>query len=473
MLKKNQKNVNYFASTRKISSVYKFLASASQKNIEKKLNIKTEILIIKKRFPSIKFLFFFMYSIFSGKLFSNERYILLEYRGHNLGRFAYATISVNIESFYKVLKSLILKLKYLFLAGAVIDTAYYYSRKICGAYVDHGVYLNGLYIDVFLKNDIRIYSNNYPKGLFTAKLKKRSKINFSYEKLIQVKYKKMNSLQESKVRKMIKKTLIDPNFIPWMKMVKFKKQKKIIDYNKFDYIIYAHAFTDAQLVFGYDGYANMCDWLIETINILKKLKKSVIIKPHPNFYDYLLLNLDKKNKEKNISYKDHQMYLKIKNMYNDPTIQFLDEPYLNMEFLNKLNKKKHIIITHHSSAILECCYMGFKCISSKSTFWDKKIKLTNSFSNRIQNEKVLNKKFQYLKYSKSIDVLNIFNEIYFNKYGPYGDGNFIRLLRKILGIKELSRFGYNKELNTQIKKSKIKTLKTIDTISQNIEEIIL
>ena len=130
MLKKYQKNVNYFASTRDISSVYKFLASASQKNIEKKLNIKTEILIIKKRFPSIKFLFFFMYSIFSGKLFSNERYILLEYRGHNLGRFAYATTSVNIESFYKVLKSLILKLKYLLVFHDLFFWAYGYS-KLC------------------------------------------------------------------------------------------------------------------------------------------------------------------------------------------------------------------------------------------------------------------------------------------------------------------------------------------------------
>jgi|TARA_B110000114_G_scaffold177178_1_gene208674 hypothetical protein len=473
MLKKYQKNVNYFASTRKISSIYKILAGASQKNIEKKLNIKTEILIIKKKFPSIKFLFFFMYWILSGKLFSNEKYIQLQYRGHNLGRFAYATTSINIESSYKVLKSLILKLKYLFLAGAVIDTAYYYSIKICGAYVDHGVYLNGLYIDVFLKNDIRIYSNNYPKGLFTAKLKKRSKINFSYEKLIQIKHKKMNSSQETRVKKIIKKTLADPNFMPWMKMVKFKKQKNIIDYNKFDYIIYAHAFTDAQLIFGYDGYANMRDWLIETINILKKLKKPVIIKPHPNFYDYSLLNLNKKNKEKNISYKDHQMYLKIKNMYNDSKIHFLDEPYFNMEFLNKLNKKKHTIITHHSSAILECCYMGFKCISSKSTVWDEKIKLTNSFSSRIQNKKILSKKFKHLKYSKSIDVLNIFNEIYFNKYGPYGDGYFITLLRQILGVKQVSRFGYDKELNNQIKKSKIKTIKTIDSISKNIEEIIL
>ena len=468
-----KKNTNYFASTRNMSSIYKLLVGASKKNLEKKLDIKTEILIIKKKFPSIKFLFFFMYSLLSGKLFSNEKYILLKYKGHNLGRFAYATMSVDIESFYKIIKSLILKLKYLFLAGAVIDTAYYYTGKISGAYVDHGVYLNGLYIDIFLKNDIRIYSNNYPKGLFSAKLKKRLKINFAYEQLIQIKDKKMNSQQKNKVRKVIKRTLGNPNFIPWIKMVKFKKLKKIIDYNKFEYIIYAHAFTDAQLVFGYDGYANMCDWLIETINILKKLKKSVIIKPHPNFYDYLLLNLDKKNKEKNISYKDHQMYLKIKNIYRDPTIHFLDEPYFNIEFLNKLNKKKHIIIAHHSSAILECCYVGFKCISSKSTFWDKKIKLTNSFSNRRENKIFLSKKFKYLKYSKKNDVLKIFNEIYFNKYGPYGDGFFLSLLSKTIGVKELSRFGYNKVMNTQIKKSEIKTLKAVDLISENIEEIIL
>ncbi len=473
MHENDQKNINYFASTRNLSSVYKFLASASKKNIEKKLGIKTEFLIIKKKFPSFKFLLFFLYSILSGKIFSTHKYILLKYKGHNLGRFAYATVSINIKTFYKVVNSMISRLKNLFLAGAVIDTAYYYSNKISGAYIDHGIYLNGLYIDVFLKNNIRIYSNNYPKGLFTAKSKKRLKSDFAYENLIQILGKKMSLIQKKKVKKIIKKTLTDPNFIPWMQMVKFKKPKKEINYNNFQYIVYAQAFTDAQLVFGYDGYANMSDWLISTVEILKKLKKPIIVKPHPNFYDYLLLNLDQKNKQNNISYQDHQMYLKIKNMYNDPNIHFLDEPYSNVEFIKKLNKKKHVIITHHSSAILECCYLGFKCISSRSTFWNKKIKLTNAYSNRIEYKKILKKNFKNLRYSNPTEVLNIFNEIYFNKYGPYGEGYFTFLMKKILGIKGLSRFGYKEELNRQIKKYPKKTLKTIDVIAKNIEEIVL
>lgn len=471
MFKNSKNKIKYFASTRNISSIYKFLASASKKNLEKKLNIKTEILIIKKKFPSIRFLFFFTYFVLSGKLFSNEKYILLKYRGHNLGRFAFATASIDIENSYKTLKSLILKLKYLFLAGAVVDTAYFYSGKIYGAYVDHGVYLNGLYIDVFLKNDVRIYSNNYPKGLFTTKLKKKSKNNFAYENLIQIKEKKMSPRQKIKVEKMIKKTLTGKSILPWMKIVKFKKQKKNIDFNKFDYIIYVHVFTDAQLVYGYDGYANTYDWLIETIYILQELNKSVIIKPHPNFYDYLLLNLDTKTKAKNYSYLNHQMYLKIRDMFNDPKIHFLDEPYQNIEFLNKLDKKKHVIITHHSSAILECCYNGFKCISSKSTFWDKKIKLTNSFNSRKENKKILSKKFKNLKYSRRIDILNIFSEIYCNKYGLFGDLNFTTLVKKKLNIKKLSKYGYHKEINSKIKKSKLNNLKAINMISRNIEEI--
>ena len=50
-----------------------------------------------------------------------------------------------------------------------------------------------------------------------------------------------------------------------MKDVDFKKFYEI-NYNKFDYIIYAHSFTDAQLVYGNDGFSNVYDWLIFTID---------------------------------------------------------------------------------------------------------------------------------------------------------------------------------------------------------------
>ena len=80
-----------------------------------------------------------------------------------------------------------------------------FNKNLCGAYVDHGVYLNGIYIEIFLKNNLRIYSNNYPKGLFTSKLNKKSKANVKYENLIKIKIDKISLKEKNKVKKIIKK----------------------------------------------------------------------------------------------------------------------------------------------------------------------------------------------------------------------------------------------------------------------------
>ena len=67
-----------------------------------------------------------------------------------------------------------------------------------------------------------------------------------------------------------------------------KKKILAIDLKKFDYLIYAHSFVDGQLFYGYDGFANLLDWLEFSIINLKKLNKRILIKPHPNFYNKLL-----------------------------------------------------------------------------------------------------------------------------------------------------------------------------------------
>ena len=52
-----------------------------------------------------------------------------------------------------------------------------------------------------------------------------------------------------------------------------KKKILAIDLKKFDYLIYAHSFVDGQLFYGYDGFANLLDWLEFSIINLKKLNK--------------------------------------------------------------------------------------------------------------------------------------------------------------------------------------------------------
>ena len=49
--------------------------------------------------------------------------------------------------------------------------------------------------------------------------------------------------------------------------------KKIHNYNEHTHLIYTHSFTDAQLVYGYDEFTNVYDWLYFTLQQLSKKKK--------------------------------------------------------------------------------------------------------------------------------------------------------------------------------------------------------
>ena len=58
-----------------------------------------------------------------------------------------------------------------------------------------------------------------------------------------------------------------------MKNTNFLKFKEINDLQNFDYVVYAHSFTDAQLWFGFDDFENSYDWLEYTLTTLKKMNK--------------------------------------------------------------------------------------------------------------------------------------------------------------------------------------------------------
>ena len=79
-----------------------------------------------------------------------------------------------------------------------------------------------------------------------------------------------------------------PNFSwPWLIERKLNSQKlKKMNLNKYEALVYCHAFTDAQLQCGYSGFYRYEDWLIYTLDILQQKNKKTIIKIHPNFTKY-------------------------------------------------------------------------------------------------------------------------------------------------------------------------------------------
>ena len=71
----------------------------------------------------------------------------------------------------------------------------------------------------------------------------------------------------------------------WMNWLETNFEK--INYHNldsYDYIIYVHAFGDAQLGWGLDEFMSAYDWLKFTIKKLTKKNKKVLVKAHPNFF---------------------------------------------------------------------------------------------------------------------------------------------------------------------------------------------
>ena len=204
--------------------------------------------------------------------------------------------------------------------------------------------------------------------------------------------------------------------------------KKYKNLDKYDYIIYAHSFTDSQLVYDFDGFTNTLEWLKFTIEELEKRKASFIVKPHPNFYNK---NID------DVAKWDRKIYLILKKkIRNSPNILFLDEPILNRNLISKLNKKC-ITITKHGTVQLEMIYHGFKVISSNSNLIDSRYSLTNSWKNKSEYKKLLNKKWNDLKFSNKHNLLKVIEYLFMNKNSVFGKDFYLNVLLEYMSKKKL------------------------------------
>lgn len=459
----------FFATTRSNSSFYDLVNESLLLHAENKTKKKLKIFYIKKKFPSLNFLIFFINNLVNIKNLKDENFILLKYKNCSIGRhsFSYAMRSKNsytnifIKNFYKF--------KGLFLGGSIIDTGYTLSKNILAGYFDHGVYLNGLFIEIFKKKKKIVYTNNYPKGLICKDFKKYEKKNFSYENLLQIN--KKNNFPLIKVKnykRFIKSKILNDKPFEWLKIVNYKKIDDKVNFKDYDYVLYTQGFSDAQLLFGYVGFPTTRDWLNFTLDYFSKTKKKILIKPHPNFFDLELLKRRNIKVNLDLAKLDYYIYQKLRKKFSKfNNITFLNEPYSNYTFLKKLDNKKQILLLHHTSAILQCCYFGFKCITSNN-FWNNKFKITNVFNSKKHYTKLLSKKFDELKYPNQLDLLNIFKQFYLNPFSYFGKKHFTKQIRKELGFKTEFKFGYD----NQIKKLLSKNLEKKEALVQKLERCV-
>ena len=464
-----------FISTRHYNQfTYRHIILGSMNKTKKVLNLKKlgflYFDIIKK--PSLKYYFFLLKLILFGQIFSKDR-ANINYENIEIGRFALAQTFKNFETYLSKIKFYFFFIKNLHYAGKLIYSAKEYEKiyKINAIYIDHCGYLNGVLYSFYSLRKKIIFTNNYPSNLYGVNFKK-NKNNFfrKYEESLKLKKDKKNyKINFKSTTEFTKKMFTQKNFIPWMNFTNYKKSNNI-DFNSYDYIIYAHSFTDGQLWYGFDGFENTLQWLNFTLDKLELMNKKVLVKAHPNFYRKNFGVQDAWDKK--IFSTFEKKYSKNRNIY------ILNKPVFNNEILKKIDKKT-ILVSHHGTVLLEASYFGFKTICSYATFFNKNFKLSNVWKNKNEYEKLLNQNFSDLSYSNSNDVLYLIHKIFLDERSYSGSKFWSNILKKASGIKSFREWHKRIEIfsNTKNPEKRLKLLhqlignkdkQIIDEISKSI-----
>ena len=417
-----------FLSTQEPNHIYKYLVNSSKLHAEKISKKKFNILFFEmKKKISLKFLLYILYILVSGKFFKSSR-VYLEYEGVNIGRNINSSSFRNYKSYTSKFSLYLELIKNFYRAGTIIETCKDYIKKgnIKALYVDHCTYLNGIIYSYFSKARIPIYTNNYPLSIFMIDFRNKKNLPLSkYEDVIKFSYKKkINKKQKIEAEEILKKITFQKNYLSWMKKIQFKNLKKI-NYRDFDYVIYAHSFTDGVLVYGNDGFANTLDWLDFTLSELKKNKKKVLIKAHPNFYEksYGILNT-----------WDQKIFKKIIDKYSsDKNFYFLNTPIFNYDLLKQLNRNC-TLITHHGTVLLEGAYLNFKTICSESTFYYKNYKHTATWKGKAEYKILLNKNLIRPSKVNKDDLYELIYNMYFSNFSYYSKNSWEKIIAKEINI---------------------------------------
>lgn len=444
---------------------YYFLISAAEVFLKKKNKKNYDIQLFKKKNYFYPF-FFILRNILTFINFEPTKIVNLKYCGYKIGRYTVPIIFKRYNSYFSKINLFYNTLISFYRSCCIVDSAkeYFNEKKIEAIFIDHCMYENGILLEIFLSKKINVFSLGYPKGIFIIKNIKRNE--FSYEKIIQInKKKKLTKNQKIKVKKILRKVTNNTEKIPWMKNIKFK-ENNFYPNDKITHIIYLHSFTDAQLLYGFDGFLNVYDWIRFTINELCKNEKNrILIKAHPSIFH-------KKFPSNYIKYDQKICNLLLSEYSEVKNVSFLIKPIKNIDILKKVSKKC-ILISHHGSAILEGLYCGFKCISSKATLWSKKYQLTNSWSNKNDYKNLLNKKWNSLKFYNNDDFYNVSYYLYCNKYGLYGEKFWQQIISKEFNINREDLYQKPREVlnNNLIIKNKRKLNRIHKEISKTIEQI--
>ena len=453
---------NLFLITRTPKGIYNFLLKPCVADAEKKTKKKLILQKFKNKFY-LTAIFFTLKNIFNLTIFNRNRIVKLNFKNIHIGRYIIAEIYSKYNSYNSLIVLSYYAIKNIFKAVNIYLTVDELSKKIDAAYIDHAMYINGIILETLIQKNILIYSYNYPKNIFCFKRKSKNK-KIAIENILEL---KKNDIKTSKknledARRYTNKIIKNTSKLPWMRSITFKSEK-INQLRDATHLIYAHSFTDGQLMFGYDGFVNVYDWIEFTLKILSKNKKNLIfVKAHPWFYH-------PKTSTEKMAF-DRNIFSKLIKKFESSNVIFIKEPIENGKIIKQL-KKTTTLISHHGTAILEGLYYNFKCITSQKTFWAKEYKLTNNWLSKNNYKKLLKKSWNKLNYKNKKDYLNVCFQLFLKKNGIFGKNFWQQIVCDAYKVskKELWENTRSNKLNKNLPKKKEKEV--LIKIEKSIEQI--
>jgi hypothetical protein len=150
----------------------------------------------------------------------------------------------------------------------------------------------------------------------------------------------------------------------------------IQNYEKQYAVVFLHAFSDAAFCYGLDGFKDLMDWTLTTINTLLENNKidKILIKPHPNIsFDYYP--------------SDQNAMLYLKSFFrNNDKVLFLAK---NCSLIAICNLKNIIGITRHGSVAEEMTYLNKPVIAYRFGPWKNYHEFLITWENSIHYQNIL------------------------------------------------------------------------------------
>ena len=129
-------------------------------------------------------MFFLIKIFFNGNFINDKKFVNLRFKEFLIGRYVLSH-ALRYSGFYDSRISLnISKFKYLLIVDKIIQNIEYIPKKTKAVYIDHGMYLNGIYFQGFQKKNMIIYTNNYPKGFCVFDFRKNNNRIKQYSELM-------------------------------------------------------------------------------------------------------------------------------------------------------------------------------------------------------------------------------------------------------------------------------------------------